>query len=106
MSVATVKKMGLFNIQLFGFSMMCIIFAIIAASYQHIKDSTAGFIGGALGVFVLAHMLDDKSIGTKDLRFQYIAILCSGVALLGVFKPIDWTGRDEDEPVSPTTSNM
>eukprot|EP00756_Hemistasia_phaeocysticola_P001629 Hpha_TRINITY_DN11150_c0_g1::TRINITY_DN11150_c0_g1_i1::g.28064::m.28064/K08176/PHO84; MFS transporter, PHS family, inorganic phosphate transporter len=44
MSVATVKKMGLWRIQLFGFCMMAVTFLVLAVFYNEIKDSTVGFL--------------------------------------------------------------
>eukprot|EP01065_Artemidia_motanka_P014929 TRINITY_DN187_c1_g1_i4.p1 TRINITY_DN187_c1_g1~~TRINITY_DN187_c1_g1_i4.p1 ORF type:complete len:493 (+),score=169.86 TRINITY_DN187_c1_g1_i4:71-1549(+) len=160
MSVGTVRRMGLWRIQLFGFTMMTIVFFILAVSYHHVKDSTAGFlilygltffftnwgpnfttfivptllfdtsirarahgasaaagkIGGAVGVYVLAQLLDSAG-------FSAVCALCAGVAGVGILvtvlclprdvegvgrrimkQPIDWTGAEEDEPPSPTST--
>lgn len=43
-SVATVKKMGLYRIQLFGFTMMAVTFTVLAIFYKEVKDSTIGFL--------------------------------------------------------------
>merc|ERR1712070_446191 len=145
-----------------GFTMMTILFAIIAIAYHEIKDKAAAFfilygltffftnwgpnyttfinptllfetnirgrahgmsaaagkVGGALGVFVLAEVLEATS-------FRAVCWICTGVAACGVVvtlycfprdiesvgskiykKPITYKrdADDEDRPISPAST--